>query len=196
MYQRAWVRVPTLVASWSSLDLTDVNNYYESVLANFQKRADITAKEALELYNGGALDDAYDIALDYMVECNSGGYISIRRLEQLYTGGLHYTTTTSCETFSAADGHLYTLDELFSVPREEYLPVLLKQVEAKILKSPEDYNSGWEESMEVCFPYDTFCVTEGGLSLFYQELTLAAYAIGEVRVDIPWSVLEDIWKQA
>lgn len=171
-----------------------VTDYYTQILGSFQRRAEALSAEIAQWQKDGSLTRAGELGQTFMVECNSGGFISVRRLETYDSGGLRPEVTLMCDNFRVSDGKLLGLDDFFTVGRDEYFPILLTETLRQLEAREDDLAEGWRVDAEALFPFDLFCMTPAGLSLFYPEPSLAAFAIGTVRVDIPWESIEAIWK--
>jgi hypothetical protein len=188
-YQFASVSVPALTGAPQT-----VTDYYATLKMNFIARADVLAEQA-KADRGSASARPYDITQSYLVECNSGGFISVRHASMEDQGGAHGETRTFCDNFRLSDGKLLTLDDFFKAERAVYLPVLIDEIKTQLAAKSGDFYVGWEEYVEneEVFPFDAFVMTPGGLSLFYSESVIAPYVIGTIRVDIPWESIENIW---
>lgn len=171
-----------------------VTEYYGRILESFQRRSEVVSAEVKAWQKAGSLMRSCELRQDFYTECNNGGFISVRRLETYDSGGLHPEMTLTCDNFRVSDGKLLSMDDFFNVPRETYYPVLLAKTIEILEKRADDLAEGWREDVEALFPFDAFCMTQGGLSLFFPEPSIASYAVGTVRVDIPWESIEGIWK--
>ncbi|MDR0248328.1 MAG: RsiV family protein [Oscillospiraceae bacterium] len=167
-----------------------INDFYSGVLDSFQTKCENRFAQAKADYQSGVLAAPYEMSLNYYTELNSGGYFSVYRVETLDSGGARPIFSISCDTFSLSGGARLTLDDFFNVSAAFYLPLLLSHVRDYIARDPESY---YAEDAEAYFPYETFCLTPGGISLFYPPDSIAAFAVGAVRIDIPHSALGDIW---
>ncbi len=165
----------------------DIDAYYQRCRDDFERKCGELAEDA------GEDAAVYQSTSDYFVECNAGGVLSVSRTVHTNTGGAHGMTVVICETFSADTGLLLTLDDFFSVGRETYTPRLLETVMGLIDANPDLYWGDAKNLAEDFFPYDSFCVTENGVSLLFQEYTLGSYTAGIVRVDVPIEKISDIF---
>ncbi|MDR1669273.1 MAG: DUF4163 domain-containing protein [Oscillospiraceae bacterium] len=165
-----------------------IDGYYERCRDDFERMCGELAEDAKS-------DAAvYQCNAEYFVECNAGGILSVSRMVHTNTGGAHGMTALICETFSVEEGILLTLDDFFSVGREEYTVRLRGVIERVIDANPERY---WADAKEVAaqiFPYDVFCITQNGVSLLFHEYTLGPYTTGIVRIDVPLDEISDIFR--
>lgn len=184
----AEIRLPELSGSLSA-----VGGYYVIARVAFMRYADECAEDAKNQQSGGGLVLPYNLSQDFVIECNAAGLFSVRREEKAQLGGMHASTRVFAETFRVSDGFQLKLNDFFSVPPEEYWPRLLAAVNEDLAKRAEDLFEDWQESAERLFPDGNFCVSQEGLSFFYPELSLAPYAMGVVRVDVPWGAVDGLW---
>ena len=193
-YTDAGVVVMDVSASYPSSAGTAIGSYYAGVLEDAAYRCDKLSEEAKSLRRNGALKKVFSYSEDFTVELDNGGIISIRRDLSLDTVGELPDASVACDTFRAADGAMLALDDFFTVPQEEYVNRLLYSVRKFISSNGEGMFEDAPAAAVEIFPYDCFCVTQSGLSLFYPEQTIAPQNMGVVRIDIPWEVFGDIWK--
>ena len=166
---------------------TAIDAYYTRCRDDFERLCESREEEA------GRDTIPYEFSADFSVECSAGGVYSVLRHIYQYTGGVHGSTDIACETFSVSSGLLLRLDDFFTVGREDYTARLLEHVYAVIDANPNEF---WADAKSVArelFPYDTFCITKDGVSLFFPEYNLAPYASGAIRVDVPWGAIDDVF---
>jgi hypothetical protein len=164
-----------------------IDAYYAGCRDDFERLCEARAEDA-------ARDTTpYRIDADFTVECSAGGILSVSRHISQFSGGAHGSTAVYCETFSVGTGRLLTLDDFFAAGREEYTARLLESVLAVIDARPGEFWPDAKQLAEDLFPYDTFCITKDGVSLFFPEYNIAPFAAGTVRVDVPWGAVADIF---
>jgi hypothetical protein len=164
-----------------------IDRFYANVREDFERLSESMGEQAAQ----DVLP--YQLSAGYTVEFDSDGILSVSRYVYQYTGGAHGMTDIFCETFSSADGRLLSLDDFFTAGREEYTKRLLVFIDQTIAQRPDDY---WEDApllARALFPYDTFVITQDGVSLIFPEYNIAPFTTGIVRVDIPRSAVEDIF---
>ena len=178
----------TANGSFPQVGVAAVDTYYGFCRDDFERLCESLAEEA-------ARDNTpYQFDADFTVECSAGGLLSVSRTVHRFAGGVHGSTDVYCETFSVADGALLTLDDFFTAGRDGYTARLLESVYAVIDASPGEF---WPDAKQIAqdlFPYDTFCVTKDGVSLFFPEYNIAPFAAGAVRVNVPWGAVADIFR--
>jgi len=173
--------------SFPQTGVAAIDTYFASCRDDFTRKCEFMAEEA-------AFDTrAYEFDANYTVECNAGGLFSVSRTRHEYMGGARGETYIFCETFSAADGRLLTIDDFFNAEREVYTPRLLEFVVAFIDENPGDYWTDAKDNARNFFPYDTFCITKDGVSLFFPENNIGPHTLGVVRVDVPWGAIAEMF---
>lgn len=167
----------------------DIDEYYTRVRDGFESVCEALAEDARKD------EKTYECTAEFTVECNAGGLLSVARSTHRYTGGAHGTTDVICETFAIQTGALLTLDDFFTVSRDEYTDRLLEYVGYAVDANPEGFYADAKLIAKEVFPYDTFVVTRDGISLLFPEYNLGPYAAGTIRVDVPWGAIHDIFKR-
>jgi hypothetical protein len=119
----------------------------------------------------------------YEVKRNNRGLISILLSDYLYSGGANGLTVKTGLTFSAADGRVLRLRDLFkneatytNCVNEQIMKQLEeRQLEAQLLKAFSGITGE-----------ETFYVTESALVIVIQELDWFPHAMGSVEFSIPF----------
>ncbi len=123
--------------------------------------------------------------------------VSIMRELTTYTGGMHPGNEILSETFVRESGALLILDDVFTVPREEYYPVL-KQLVLAIIdeRHPNDKNelfyANFEDDLMVVFEPDDFYFTDAGLVIYWQEYAIGPYVSGAHEFELKYADLSGI----
>ncbi len=179
----ASIRVPKFTEAKGEME-----SYYSNFLTDFKKDCENLSKQAKE--DGQSVS----VGMDFSIECNAGGFVSLMRQKSVDYGGIHPETALFCENFRLLDGKYLTLDDFFTVPREDYFPVLLGVVKEYINERKEDFYDDALTSAEELFPFNAFCVTPLGITLYYDEFSLAPYSIGPIRVLVTWDKIDSVFK--
>jgi len=118
----------------------------------------------------------------------SDAVISILRTHYMSMGGASPTTFYFAETFDLESGKKLTLDNIFSVPTEEYLKRIISTLneQNRASQTPVEAGGLYDE-----FNADYFYLTEDSLVIFYQEGTFGG-GMGTLEFSIPYKDLEDI----
>lgn len=193
-YTEGGTVVMDVSADYPKTSLDPVDAYYANALEDTAYRCDKLSGEARALKEKGALAGAYDYTESYTVELNAGGLLSVRRDISLDTGGELPAASVVCDTFRVSDGAMLSLGDFFTAPEEKYSERLLYSVRKYISENKGDLFGDAEAIAAEAFPYDTFCVTKNGISLFYPEMTIAPQSMGVIRIDVPWEVFGDLWR--
>jgi hypothetical protein len=150
------------------------NEVETAINATFKNQAEAFAAESQEeaSHRDGTIEThKYDFEQVFAVTFNREGVLSVLVDQYGYTGGAHGGTVRSGHTFSLKDGKPVELKDLLKAAPN------YKQQLDKMLK---------DDSKDITFP-DTpggltsdpnFYVSEGGISIFYQQYEIAPYAAG------------------
>lgn len=185
-FKRGGAAVLTADGSFPQVGVAAIDTYYLNCRDDFERLCESGAEEAGD-------GTPYQFDAGFTIEINAGGLLSVSRTVFQYRGGAHGGADIRCETFSAVSGKLLTLDDFFPAGRDEYTGRMLEYIDAAIDAAPGEF---WPDAKQIArdlFPYDLFCVTKDGISLFFPEYNLSSYAAGTVRVDVPWGAVADIF---
>ena len=174
-----------------------INEYYETQREKYVTYArglyDM-AKEQLESGEGG-LFTQYEANQYFFVNFNKNGYLSVLRLGETYTGGVHGSQTLYSESFETAGGGKLSMGDLFaveeSVYRQTMADMILAQIEEKELES--ELFDGYAEAV-ARFDSANFTLASEGVTIFYQEYDIAPGASGFQSFTLPYAGLEQIMK--
>jgi len=170
----------TASGSFPKTGTAAIDVFYESALEDFKRLSETLAEEA------GSIGTLGHLQAEFADEINAGGIFSVSRTISQNIGGGSGGMTAICETFSVETGALLTLDDFFTVERDVYTERILEYVDALIDDSPDGF---WPDAKQIArdlFPYDTFCVTNSGISIFFSKYNIAPGTAGVVRMNIPW----------
>lgn len=187
------------IIHWSfTIPLTGVesiDNYYRNWLRERQDYANYAEENSLDIKLSPEYADtpAYSIESGYSIMRNDMQVLSILRDWFEYMGGAHPGTTIMAENFTP-EGSSITLDDVFTVGRDVYLPRIMSIVEAQIEESPNKdiYFPNYSQEMVNTFKAENFYLGEDTLSVFWQTYDIAPYVAGVQRFDIDFSEIEDI----
>lgn len=167
--------------------LEQVSAYYQAL--EQRRQAEMDSYEAQlpqlrqEMETEGMPFFPYSFEADYSVLRNDGVLLSILRTNEDFTGGIHPQYSYSAETFLVAEQQLLTLDAMFSVPEEQYLPVILEEIRRAMDENEQQagvaiYFDDARDSLADLLDPSHFAVDGTGLVFFFEEYTLAPYAEG------------------
>lgn len=119
-----------------------------------------------------------------------GNILSYTVTKYAYTGGAHGMTSETALNFDMKTGTLLTEGDFFREGSREKLAELLSRHLTGSLESPEDSSMLFVKSIE---PNGNFQVTEEGVTYIYNQYEIAPYAMGIIRVTLPWDELEGLY---
>lgn len=176
--------------SYPSLpELAQADAYYEALqkqrLEELEQEKETLSQQRAEAENAaaGTLFLMHTYESDYQVLRNDGLILSILRTSQDYTGGVHSQSSYASETILVQEQRLLTLDELFTVSREEYLPRLLEGILQEMDKAEQEANTtiyyeDSRESLPELLDVNLFALSGDSLMFVFPEYVLAPYAEG------------------
>lgn len=142
-----------------------------------------------EVFEGSASLNWDDI-VSGSVEGRKDNIISYVVEHYVFRGGAHGMTSVTAYNFDTRSGKEIKETDFF---RKDYEEKLTKLLTARL---PEAV--GGPENMEMLFiaevePNDNFCITEDGVTFIYNHYEIAPYAMGVIRITIPWNELEGLY---
>ena len=165
---------------------------------------DELAPFALESYQN-AREFGYDFpgayyTMDAAIDRCDAKCVSLTGVSSAYLGGTHPDDWLESWSFDEK-GRQLTLDDLFSVPEDEYLgrirDLVLKQIDERKL-IPELYPDYAETLTETAYDTSDFIPREECLTVYWQDYAIGPHSTGMLLFDLPWSDLGDIlaegWK--
>ncbi|MDR3208135.1 MAG: RsiV family protein, partial [Oscillospiraceae bacterium] len=172
-----------------------VRNHYAFLRAEIETQAEDRAERARAEYEAARAggQDFLPVAWEgnYSVERNDGRYLSVRRDDTRFDGGLRDIAAVAGETFDLATGAIVTLDSLAAGDVDAFRETWAALVCAQIAPDAENYFETYEQLVREIEPQ--FCLTEEGLSLYYQVYEIAPYTMGVCQFDIPRTELDGLW---
>lgn len=170
----------------SAPKLEQVDAYYIEQEQKRLKEVEQYQAEMYEMEYNTLVNDPtympYTFKTNYEVLRNDGILLSILRTDENYTGGAHGACSYASETFLVQEQRLLTLDELFAVSSEEYLPRILSDLVQKIDKEADNdtalnHYSSWE-ALAAVFNVEQFALDDDEFVFFFQEYEIGSYAAG------------------
>ena len=114
------------------------------------------------------------------------GMVSYLKYAYGYSGGAHGMDALTCRTFDLKTGREIFDEDLFKPGYEDRLTETLR---ANLLSSVEDPDMLFETDIT---PSDNFYLTSEGITYIYQRYEIGPYAIGIIKVTVPWKEIQDI----
>lgn len=198
-YFQASVVVPTLTGGKRA---ETIDKSLEELFNNQVDSADSYRATALDSYNFAKENYmdvspcAYDFSCDFSrvdEKC-----VSLNGLTYLNMGGVHPDMLMSAVNFDK-NGEKLDIEDIFSVPHDEYMARIEELVTAEIETNRADwYYENWRETLMDSWMTDDFIIGEEGLTVFWQAYAIGPYAAGTAQFELTWDDLEDIlaeeWK--
>ncbi len=142
------------------------------------------------------------VGVDFDVERNDEIFAVVYQISSYYSGAAHGTTMNVAKVYTSPDGARVELGDLFANP--DYVLRLSQLAEEKLrtldIDVPQDKTYLDEDIWfyEGVAPdevnFSQFVPTETGLQFIFSDYQVAPFAVGEVRLTIPWEDIEDIMK--
>jgi len=173
--------------SWAE----QVNGYYQELMPKYIKKSDATFEDVKDDWHSARWSLNFDSA--YIV----GNILNIICYQSSY-GRRFYPSSPEVDIFSAIDGRLLSLNDLFNVKEEVYRPILEESLaKAKnrfgVYYAPkyDEYEPNYAGAAEI-FDMASVAVTPIGLVFIYSTGTARIMAAGPVFLDAPYEDLKEI----
>ena len=114
------------------------------------------------------------------------GMVSYLKYAYGYSGGAHGMDALTCRTFDLKTGEQIDEEELFKKGYEDRLTEVLR---TNLLSSIEYQDMLFETDIT---PSDNFYLTSEGITYIYQRYEIGPYALGIIKVTVPWKEIQDI----
>jgi len=122
-------------------------------------------------------------------------FISFRATENSYLGGAHPNSYTSFTVLDLNNGNKMSLDDIFIEGYEQNLNEIAEQEFRKMkeLKENEDLDEAgfWFDDNKFNIN-DNFALSDEGLTFYYNNYEITAYAYGPTELIIPLTKLSDL----
>ena len=139
----------------------------------------------------------YLFEASFEVTRNDGVLFSVMRNHLSSTGGMHTDINIMAENFVLETGAILTLEDLFSVPYDQYMPrieqAVLQAADALYGEDIDEVLYGdFETRLMEVFEPTSFCLTETGVIFFWQVYNLGPYTAGPQTFEISYDAIKDI----
>nr|WP_317413206.1 DUF3298 domain-containing protein [uncultured Solibaculum sp.] len=129
--------------------------------------------------------------MDFQVKRNCGGLVSILFDEYLYTGGANGSSSKTGATFSAVDGTLYELRDLFQ-ENADYVSYLSSEIKKSIQEQGiQDQQIEPFDKIDVNQPY---YLTDTQLVIIMPEITYFPHSFGVLEFPVELSGMKELLK--
>ena len=182
-----------------SLAADTINTAIATLAANLRNAADLRGAEAINDHKENASLAAYyevqEIVLAHVCEKS----VSYTLRSTIYSGGMHSQDSDTTLNFDAQTGLQLTLDDVFDVTPDIYLPRLHAEIlriidGEKLTAEPAEflYYENYSEVLSANFFTDKWYLTDDTLYLIYQPYEIAPYTAGVITFAVPYSAIADI----
>lgn len=130
---------------------------------------------------------------DYVTGAVSGCHkniLSYSVTKYSFTGGAHGMTAETALNFDMKTGDLLTESDFFKEGYKDRLPGLLSSHLAESLENPSDTSMLFTQEIG---PNGNFAIGEKGITYIYNQYEIGPYAMGIIRVTVPWEELEGLY---
>lgn len=171
-----------------------VQGYIDETVRNYRDAnlefVDQVAKNPEDREEGEWDIFTWDFTVEGRMESDYNGILSYSLTKYSYTGGAHGGTALLGLNFRKETGEAVTEDDIFAFGYEERLSAALRAH----LKSSLD-----KDSYDMLFttditPNGNFILSKAGITYIYGQYEIGPYAIGIIKVTVPWGELQDILK--
>lgn len=162
----------------------------ESLAANFFHEYESVIKEF------GSIP-GYQFDLNGSVLLNRNGLLTVNLASESYTGGAHGNSVTQMFVFDVRSGKRLSVRDLFVAGFEDRLNRLIdsRYRQMRGLSKTERLDSEKGQLFENVIRFnDNVALTTEGVTFFYNNYEIAAYAYGPTEITLPYSAVADILK--
>ena len=132
----------------------------------------------------------WDFTIEGRGEGEYNGIIAYTITKYSYTGGAHGGTALLGLNFDQKTGEPVTEDDIFAFGYEERLSAALRAH----LRSSLDKDSYDMLFVTDITPNGNFILSKAGVTYIYGQYEIGPYAIGIIKVTVPWDEIRDILK--
>ncbi len=130
----------------------------------------------------------FDAVMEDTVTFNRCCFLSLYNDRYEFTGGAHGATLRTADTFDIRTGCLLPLCSFFN-PCEDWCECVLKQIteqaDAQMAADPNIYFENYRELIRQTFNPCQYYLSDGGITVFFQQYDIAPYSTGIVEFTVP-----------
>lgn len=125
---------------------------------------------------------------------NKGDILSYTITYESYTGGAHGAHSTINEVLNLATGEPIPEEEIFIDNYQDRLAEILVDQIAKQnqVADPKELENMGFFSIDEIYPNGNFLVDEEGITYDFNEYEIAAYVVGTIHVELPYSTIRHL----
>lgn len=121
--------------------------------------------------------------------CIDDDIVSYTVTKYVYSGGAHGMTSETACNFDRKSGEIITEEDFFNDGYAGSLTGLLSARLAESLEEPADTSMLFLKEIE---PNGNFSIGSDGITYIYNQYEIAPYAMGIIRITIPWEEIEGL----
>jgi hypothetical protein len=168
-----------------------INDAIKNYIDVFKEEIKDFDNEVLELRNYGFRWN-YQACVNYDLEYNKNGILSIVFTDYTYTGGAHGLSRKESFTFNLENGEEYSLDGIFK-EGVDYIAKLDNGIKEKIDALPWNEAYNFESIRNIDNQLDYFYLSkEGSLVVYFQHYEIGPYAMGMPEFKFPPGELKEL----
>lgn len=168
--------------------INDINNEYKVYSEKFINEAEEIKEEAQSLYEMFKEDfRPYTRELDFDININEGGLLSITDNTYYYSGGAHGAYIMNSRTFDLSKEKELKLEEIINNDSWNIKENTYKLFEEKLQNDGLDLTDVWGELLKEEIGDVNFYLKEGALVLYFNAEQVAPYALGAPTVEVPYA---------
>ncbi len=168
------INIKTIAEEYYSYTQNDLLNY---------------AKKALE---AGDTDLPYTYNANFTVETNSASVLSLLYEIRSFSGGTQEFISDYGYTYSAIDGSLLALSDVFNVDSAKYLPRIHDFIIQECAKSPDNYYPDFAGLIPLISLENKWYFSSTGIAFIYNPYEIAQHII--ITFTLPYADISDIMK--
>ncbi|HOI27390.1 MAG TPA: DUF3298 domain-containing protein [Paludibacteraceae bacterium] len=166
----------------------DIAKYVENLIADYKKLEKIYKNDTL------TDDDVTYVAeqnVSQEVTFNQDSILTIFTNTYSFSGGAHGMTIMQYANYDLRNGQKIRLSDLFADDYSNLLtPIILgKLVQDNKVQQPTDLEQNGFIDVSEIKPTENFYLDEIGITFVYNQYDIACYAMGQIKVFIPYSDL-------
>lgn len=164
-----------------------INNEYMLYAENFIKEAEKSKEDAQSLYEGMGKDFvAYARELDYEVNMNKDGLMSITSIAYYYSGGAHPSIIEMSRNFDIDKKEELSLNEIIDDKSWNLNENIYKLFKEELENREFILDEMWNDILKEEIGSVQYYLKEGGIVLYFNVEQVAPYAVGAPTVEISY----------
>ena len=134
----------------------------------------------------------YEAYMEYTITYNDNCFLSLYTDKYEFTGGAHGNTVRTSNTWELCTGESISLYCFFK-PSADYKLLLTDEIisraEKNLTDNPGIYFDDYKNLIKNAFNSDSFYLSPGGITIYYQQYDIAPYSTGIVEFTIPYCII-------